>query len=876
MRKSGLVSAYLSSDFSADPTVVLSLPNFSTSSVATTHEATVSVSSPRILLTPGKLAELRQQASANTEQWQAFKQRLDQGLTKVLNSNQYQASSLAWIADYALGYQIMKESDPATAANYADKAIAMMKSGLRDYQQGWAPRQFLARGNGTTKTFTLANADILPSSVRVYVGPVTTETITRGNSAADSIAWYSHILKVSNTADGTPTYREGVDWWRNPMLRNNQLDWSLAGSEPAAGSGYYVTSAFPSSGSSKAFTLSGSTITLTVAPGTNEAVFVEYIYGTRSGNGSTLTYQQTGAGQGGFTSIYMDSNYPSRNLGKNIAIGYDWLQDYIGFSPALKAESSELLVKWNDYLRDSGFRTYNPANNYGAGTYVSRMMTAIALSGGRHSDGERIVEEMKAYREDWIIPLLQNPAKSHKGGFWSEGWAYGTGAARSVLLAGLAFEVSGLGQAAAERAWTSELTMHLITASPTFTTVYDGGDGGSPRSLPESNLFSLMTALDQNPTTRAYDNYILQNRTNANSEDFIDLMYRDTDAAANFWSQEPLHHRAEGAELFVARADWNYDSTWMAFQLGNLVSAFSPGPPGHLQLQRGADMILVNAPSYGNDYASARKSTHSNLVLIDDGGDGVQNYRHSMGVWFGEPGIVTTAYEAENNYVYIAGDYHSAYSHSSNPGGGGPVSELTRQVVYLRPDFVIVHDRATTIENTYLKQLQWHFINSPTVSGNSWVETVGSSKLFGHTFSSQPLTTSVQQITVGNKAMFQVASKNANPTASIRYITAMQSGDATVTSMIATQSIMSADGRMEGVQMGNELVLFGTDGAVDPSNPVTYTATGTGTVKHLLTDMQPGRSYQLRVNGANLGTVRASGQGTLSFSTVAGGTITLT
>ena len=201
---------------------------------------------------------------------------------------------------------------------------------------------------------------------------------------------------------------------------------------------------------------------------------------------------------------------------------------------------------------------------------------------------------------------------------------------------------------------------------------------------------------------------------------------------------------------------------------------------------------------------------------------------------------------------------------------------MTRQVVYLRPDLIVVHDRVTTTKDTYLKQLQWHFLNTPTVNGNSWVESVGSSKLFGQTFSTQALTTTVQAVTVGNATVSQVATKNANPTTKVRYITALQTAPSSTTAMVDSQQVVSADGRMEGVQMGNQVVLFGTDGAVDPANPINYSVAGSGTVDHLLTDMQPGRTYQLKVNGVAVGPVHASSQGTLSFSTPGGATINLT
>ncbi len=233
----------------------------------------VTPSDPRALLTSADLATLRQQASANTAQWQAFKARLDRNLTTVLNNGSYQGSQLSWIADYALGYQVLKGTDPVTAARYADKAIALMKTGMRDFQAtGYEARQFLARGDGVTKTYTLPNPDLIPSTVRVYVSSITTLPVVRGNAkpsytTADIASFYYKYLKVSNTPDGLADYSEGVDWRRNGDLRNDLIDWSPAGLEPASGATYYVTAATSLGGVASAFTLSGAAITLATPPG---------------------------------------------------------------------------------------------------------------------------------------------------------------------------------------------------------------------------------------------------------------------------------------------------------------------------------------------------------------------------------------------------------------------------------------------------------------------------------------------------------------------------------------------------------------------------------------------------------------------------------
>jgi hypothetical protein len=171
----------------------------------------------------------------------------------------------------------------------------------------------------------------------------------------------------------------------------------------------------------------------------SQAVFVEYLYGSHAADYSTLAYQQTSAGDGGFSSIYIDDTYTSRYLGKHIAMGHNWLCDYPGFSADLRLETRDLLVRWSDYVRDYGYYRNSPASNYGAGGYDSRMMTALALDDAGDPEGQRLIDEMTAYRQAYVVPDLQNPAPSLLGGFWAEGWNYGALATRNVLLAGLAW-----------------------------------------------------------------------------------------------------------------------------------------------------------------------------------------------------------------------------------------------------------------------------------------------------------------------------------------------------------------------------------------------------------------------------------------------------
>ncbi|HEV2694534.1 MAG TPA: PKD domain-containing protein [Verrucomicrobiae bacterium] len=843
-------------------------------------------STNQILLTPAVLAGLRQKAASNTAQWQSFKQQLDGQLNEVIGPGAYEGDELTVIGDYALGYKVLEFQDPVTAAKYADKAIGVMKSAAQDFQKvGEVAQIFLARGDGVTKVFTLPHTNIVASSLDVYTAPIQVLPVTRSTKTnkTDSVDFYLTFIKVSNTSDGTADYQQGVDWQHSGDLGNDQIDWSIAapGRLPAAGATYYVTAASSLDIANASASLSGNKITFTTAPATNKAIYVQYVYGVHATNFSTLAFQQTSAGDGGFNSMTIDDGYTSRYLGKFTSMGYDWLYGYPGMTPAFKSQVASLLVRWSDYWKVNGYRADDPASNYSEGGYASRMLTALALSGGRDTNAPRLINEVVAFRQANVLPVITNTSTSDYGGFWAEGWNYGAQAARNLILSGLALETAGLGNAAPERQWAGQVINGLISQQPSQTQLYDGGDWYDyPAPFVDKDLLYMCGAATTDNVARSNANYIIQNYTGRQLNDMQDLIYRDPSAAAAFWGSAPLAYYAQGTGLITARADWSYTSTWLAFQLGNeLETDHQAYNQGQLEVQRGGNGLLINANEVGGNQTPSTESSFGNLVAIDDNGAGTQNYSFNQGSWFGTPGCRITSFEATNGYVYVAGDYAAAYSLNTTPGTG-TATKLTRQIVYLRPDFIMVHDRATTKAVNDPKQLRWHFLKPPTVSAgaNSWVATNGTGKLFGQTFSRSALMTTNMAVKCpagSSTVVYRVVTQNSNTAAGVTYVTALQSAPSTAASMVRTTSILSTDGRMEGVQMSTNVVMFGADAALNPfTGSISYTVTGSAPVVQVLTDLPPNRAFQVSAGGSSIATITSSAQGVLSFTnTPAGATV---
>ena len=90
--------------------------------------------------------------------------------------------------------------------------------------------------------------------------------------------------------------------------------------------------------------------------------------------------------------------------------------------------------------------------------------------------------------------------------------------------------------------------------------------------------------------------------------------------------------------------------------------------------------------------------------------------------------------------------------------------------------------------------------------------------------------------------------------------------------MVATAFVRSTDNRLEGVQMGTNVVLFGADTVLNPfTGTISYTVTGSSPINHLLTDLPPNRACQISAGGFPLGIVTTSAQGTLVFTSTPSG-----
>ncbi len=226
-------------------------------------------------------------------------------------------------------------------------------------------------------------------------------------------------------------------------------------------------------------------------------------------------------------------------------------------------------------------------------------------------------------------------------------------------------------------------------------------------------------------------------------------------------------HFSPGAEdVVVMQSGWTPDDTWITLSCGDWFSPHQHDEVGSIQVFRGAPLVVntgyfdgVDSPHWVDWYAqhSVHASTLSvfqpgeifpndrMLPNVNDGGQRptlgttgrttLESYRANLtaGAQYDTGGI--TAFESGRLHDYAACDATRAYNSTAYalPGHTAKVSEVTRQVVFLRPQIIVVFDRVDATDPTYVKHVQWQSLQIPVFHGSSWVVSGGSGNLIGQT-----------------------------------------------------------------------------------------------------------------------------------------------
>lgn len=823
-------------------------------------------------------------ALADDGVWAGLKARCDRDLDSLI-SDIYAGFDWRQAAqDYGLCYDVGSLRGDPDAPVYSKKALAILKTLARSFPL-IAPNQnhqFLAFGDGATRTFALPMTPLAGTTVHAFSNPAAVRTYTyAGPMQPDVTQGFANdvlypVLRISDTmagatSDGAEEYAKEVDW--HVSLRDsyesgdqfNVLHW-LGNHHPAAT--YYVatiSNADDSEIPAADFSVSGSMLVFGTAPAAGTALFVEYL---------GADYTQTSNFYGGVESVKTDGpGYNMRAMNVGLAYGYDTLRQSPDLTDALRQEFYGVLDAQLDWYTAAGYEGPNLCdhlcaigNYYIRGYLTGAMFTAYATD----SDNPRALPggDLKPLARQLLHRTFDAMQANLPGGYGPQG-TYSEGTNQDMLqLYDLWKRLTASDGAAEDLAPQLEWTANLVPATihgtkPDRATFYDGGDWNELPATPlRDSMLAFVKYLPNHPMA-PYARQLLSDIGEPVPGPMSDYKSGDTAFA--------LSYLAEFTGPMYARSDWSASAVWLSLADGPVFIDHQHLDQGHFTLQRGADYLVINSGAYG----LLDTLPYHNTLGFDDRGAGDHIvYPPGQGDWGVDARI--TRYEDEGTFVYAEADVAPAFV--NNDGVTNSVVSALRTLVYIRPNVVFVHDETQVADPGVKKYFNVSF-NAATLprSGDIVKATHGGSRVFMRGLVPANPVPTVTPLDYnggsGNVTNYQVMT--VNETAGT-FLNLFELTDANQSAMSASSYILSTDGREQGaeIDMGGNAQRWIVMASTAPSpvlngTPLIYGVPQACPCTHVVTNLVPSTAYQIIVTSSAGETITANSdaRGVLTFQT---------
>jgi len=328
----------------------------------------------------------------------------------------------------------------------------------------------------------------------------------------------------------------------------------------------------------------------------------------------------------------------------------------------------------------------------------------------------------------------------------------------------------------------------------------------------------------------------------------------------------PTTWYAPGMRRLLSRTDWTENAAWFTYNLSwDRVDHNAAGGNG-IEFYRNGEWLTKIHVGYDLDYIA---SDHLNTLGVQN--DPVSQDDYRLMLWergsqwlYSANDPVPPVYSEGPDYLFVYGDSTNLYN--TDYEGLDGVLHVSRSVLWLKPDVVIIYDRAITRSDNRLKRFNLNLQYEATAGGSTTVmNTPKGQTLFINTLlpvGAVPRVSPWAEEPSGPAAHyepmayhFEVDSENK---AEERFLHVLQMGDS------PTRLVTVADGLYEGVALGPILALFPTHTDA-PVNALTYEVSAVLRT-HIITGLTPNTAYDVKFtyNGNMMTVTIAPGTSVLS------------
>jgi len=443
--------------------------------------------------------------------------------------------------------------------------------------------------------------------------------------------------------------------------------------------------------------------------------------------------QDVGDGKGGDESIRRDSGYPMRVMGPYTALAYDWLYDYPGMTPALKARARGRWKVWTDWYLDKGYHAREAASNYQAGWLLGATLIAIAQGDEGGAAGTKlwrtVVDDL--WGNDMAKALA--PTGVMAGGDWTEGWQYAPLSIAEYALAGRALQAYAPPPTGLATFFEQVYARHVAALAPGGQTFANGDTEAATGNIEVAMLTLAATAISG--AALPYRQMAVEElrKLKLRFDDFVlfEALALDGDVPARAGANDELRNTnatwylASGTSTLYARTKWGTDGIWTAMKCSGIGTVdHMNADAGNVVLSRGVDDVLTDPSPYGTlSTLTSNAPTLPSKNLPPD-------YPPGQGFWSQETGW-KWAHQMGGGTVLARCDYADQFRFREI-NSDVPVAHRDVIVVPTRGGSdatMIILDEATTNDAARDLMLRFRLVPKLTQTGNRVTAVVGASQL---------------------------------------------------------------------------------------------------------------------------------------------------
>ncbi|MEK7254037.1 MAG: T9SS type A sorting domain-containing protein, partial [Bacteroidota bacterium] len=318
----------------------------------------------------------------------------------------------------------------------------------------------------------------------------------------------------------------------------------------------------------------------------------------------------------------------------------------------------------------------------------------------------------------------------------------------------------------------------------------------------------------------------------------------------------------------LARTEWTPDCSWFNWHCHWTKINHQAGDGNQFEFYRKGEWLTKERSGYTNDNIGTTSEFHNTIALQNDVPANMQWYEGPIsergGQWkeglnAGDPSVKTSF---GDGYVYATGDATNLYNRPNQwtPANAAmDIEHASRSIVWLKPDHIVVYDRAKSKTANRFKRFFLQFTAAPAVSGkNATVTTPGGQKLYLSNLLpaaamltptvSEPLNVLAQE----EFTTHQIKVEDPSNPQDVRFLNVLQGADGNVAKDEAMLVQSTAGTAFEGAVVNNTAVVFAkvwggvfTSTAYSIPNSVTL---------QIVTGLTPNAGYDVSLtpNGNNL------------------------